>query len=147
MKYIQYNCKLQAKPTFVSFWHFWLKSLTATLTPFGNTVGGGRIVISCLFSVSVLFLNPQIPPQTPQTQWCLDVNEKKNVHGVLIVYTQWYFNIFWVGKQKKMKWSNEGFSRTLRPKEADFEDEKKNFTIKNNLAFQLCFYVLWYFSH
>ena len=38
MKYIQYNYKLEAKPTFVSFWHFWLLSLTATLTPFGNSV-------------------------------------------------------------------------------------------------------------
>ena len=27
--------------------------------------------------------------------------EKKNVPGVLIVHTQWYFNIFWVGKPKK----------------------------------------------
>ena len=44
MKYIQYNCKLQVKSTFVSFWHFWLWSLTATLTPFGNCVHGGQIL-------------------------------------------------------------------------------------------------------
>ena len=31
-------------------------------------------------------------------------------------------------------------------KEADFEAEKKIPT-KKNLAFQICFYVLWHFSH
>ena len=38
MKYIQYNCKIEVKPIFVNFRHFWLLPLTATLTPFGNSV-------------------------------------------------------------------------------------------------------------
>jgi hypothetical protein len=39
--------------------------------------------------------------------------------------------------------SDEGFSRTPRLKEANFEVEKK---INIFFAFQLCFYALWHFS-
>ena len=40
-KFIQYECKLHDKNIFFNFWNIWLKSQTATLTPFGNTVGEG----------------------------------------------------------------------------------------------------------
>ena len=39
-------------------------------------------------------------------------------------------------ENQKTEYSNEGFSRKPRTKEADFEAEKK-------IPFQLCFYVLW----
>ena len=42
----------------------------------------------------------EIAQSFPPTQWCLDVDEReKRTWG--LSSTQWYFNIFWVGKQKK----------------------------------------------
>ena len=35
------NAKYMIKPFFFHFWNIWLRSQTATLTPFGNTVRGG----------------------------------------------------------------------------------------------------------
>ena len=61
MKYIKNNCKPEVKPMFVSFWHFWLLSLTATLTPFGNSVlrhldpKGGREESKCATSHRISF--------------------------------------------------------------------------------------------
>ena len=60
MKYIQYNCKLQAEPTCVSFWQFLFQSLTATLTPFGNTVQDGQLATQVLAEDQLTLFQPVI---------------------------------------------------------------------------------------
>ena len=45
-KFIQYECKVHDKTIFFQFWNILLRSQTATLTPFGNTVPGGLRTIS-----------------------------------------------------------------------------------------------------
>ena len=76
------------------------------------------------YSIKIRFVN-----SVCTTQWCLNVDEREKKSSPYLSSTQWYSNIFWVGKPIKRNdliwafWGHQG----------------RFWGWKKKLAFQLCF--------